>query len=418
MSILYIRLPSHAAAESQGARVPLYCQYAAVSGGGAIEREGVAALSEMAEPVKKAQRVVLLLAASDVTLLRVKVPPTLSGARLKAALPNMVEDQLMSDPAECVVVAGDMRDGMRAVAVVSRAWLEILHKTMAALGARSVAALPSQLCLPLEAHGASAAIAEHGSDIDVAVRLAEQDGIGLSLIADQPESAAFEAMQSLTAVVPHGTIALYVPATRLRDYEDSLHIAPALGERIALHADSWQRWSTGAGRVALDLMSGLGAAAGPAFDWRPWRWPLVLATAVLLINVIGLNVDWLGLKREAEALRSGMIQAYKSAFPKETVIVDPLAQLRQKMTGAQRDSGQLARDDFVALAAGFGDAWASTGQGTPPPIARLEYRERSLTVKLKPGNETLPEQLTGALAARDLSIARLEAGTWQIRSGK
>ena len=87
--------------------MPLYCHYAAASPGGAIEREGVAALSELAEQVKRAQRVVLLLAASDVTLLRIKMPP-LSGAKLRAALPNLVEDRLMSDPEECVVVAGWM----------------------------------------------------------------------------------------------------------------------------------------------------------------------------------------------------------------------------------------------------------------------------------------------------------------------
>jgi general secretion pathway protein L len=164
-------------------------------------------------------------------------------------------------------------------------------------------------------------------------------------------------------------------------------------------------------------MGGLGTAAGPKFDWQRWRWPLLLAVAVLTINVIGLNVDWLRLKREAEALRNGMIQTYKTAYPKETVIVDPLAQLRQKMAGAQRESGQLAPDDFVALVAAFGEAWASTGQGTPP-VAGLEYRDRSLAVKLKPDSNASMEQLTSALAARNLSVTQPSAGVWQIRGGK
>jgi general secretion pathway protein L len=417
LSTLFIRLPSHAAVGSQPPGAPLYCQFASIATGSAIEREGVAALSELAELVKRAQRVVLLLAASDVTLLRVKVPPLLSGARLKTALPNLVEDQLMSDPTDCVMVAGELRDGMRTVAVIDRGWLEILNRTLVALGARRIAALPAQLCLPPQALGASATVSEQGADIDVAIRLAEQEGIGLSFVAEQPEAAAFETMQGLAAVVPQAPIDLYVPPTRLRDYEDSLQIAPVLKERITLHADSWQRWTAGASRATLDLMSGLGAAAGPSFNWRPWRVPVVMALAVLLVNVIGLNVDWLRLKREAEALRGGMTQAYRAAFPKEPAVVDPLLQLRQKMARSQRDSGQLAPDDFVALAAGFGDAWASTGEGMPP-LARLEYRERGLTVKLKPDREALPEQLSSALAARDLAITPLGPGTWQIRSGQ
>ncbi|OWW22710.1 general secretion pathway protein GspL [Noviherbaspirillum denitrificans] len=396
--------------------MPLYCHYAVASASGAVEREGVAALSELAEQVKRAQRVVLLLAASDVTLLRVKMPP-LSGAKLRAALPNLVEDRLMSDPEECVVVAGDMHAGLRTVAVVGRNWLELLIRTLRSLGARNISAVPSQLCLPYQGDTASAAVSEHGPEADLAVRVAEQDGLGLSIIADQPESLAFEAMQSLAAVVPAAPIALYVPQSRVRDYQESLHVAPTLEQRITLHADSWQRWVAGAGKAGVDLIAGMGSGAGPQFDWKPWRWPLVIGAAVLLVNVIGLNVDWLRLKREASALSNGMVQTYRAAFPKDPVIIDPLAQLRQKMAGAQRDSGQLAPDDFLALASAFSEAWASTGQG-PAPVASLEYRDRSLTVKLKPGTSASMEQLKTALSSRNLSLTQSTAGVWQIRSGK
>ncbi|MDB5773141.1 MAG: ral secretion pathway protein GspL, partial [Burkholderia sp.] len=132
MSTLYIRLPSKATADSVESGTPLYCQFALSTDRGAIEREGVAALSDLTDLVRRAHRIVLLLAASDVTLLRVKVPP-MSPARLRAALPNMVEDQLMSDPAENVVVAGETHDDLRTVAVVHRGWLELLVRTMTTL---------------------------------------------------------------------------------------------------------------------------------------------------------------------------------------------------------------------------------------------------------------------------------------------
>ena len=381
---------------------------------GTVEREGVAALSELSEVVRRSQRVVLLLSASDVTLLRVKVPP-LSAARLKAALPNLVEEQLMSDPAECVIVAGESRGAMRTVAVVQRSWLTLLHQTLLALGARAITALPSQLCLPLPSGTVAAAVAEHGNDVDVTVRLAEQEGIGLSIVADQSESAAFEAMQSLAAVVPQSPLTLYVPQSRLRDYQDSLHIAPALAERITLQTDDWRHWIEGGDRNVFDLMSSLGATTGPKFDWQLWRWPLALAMLLLLVNVIGLNVDWLRLQREADALDTSMVQTYRAAFPKETVIVDPLAQLRQKMAAAQRGSGHIAPDDFLGLAAAFGEVWAGTGQKAAS-VAGLEYRDNSLTVKLKPGTSAPMEQIKEALAARKLAMSEQSAGVWQIRS--
>lgn len=394
--------------------MPLYCEYASVSNSGAIERNGIAALPDMAELVGKAQRVVLLLAANDVTLLRVKVPP-LSSARLKLALPNLIEDQLMSDPAECVIVADPSRDEIRTVAVVQRDWLQLLSRTLHTLGARSISALPSQLCLPYHSNEVSAVVVEHGTDIDVAVRTAPQEGIGLSMVADQPESVAFEVMQSLAALAPHAPIHLYVPQTRERDYQDSLHIAPALQERITLHVDQWRHWIDDASKVSIDLMSGFGAAAGPARNWRAWRWPLTLAAAVLAVNIIGLNVDWLRLKREADALRANMVQTYKTAFPKETVIVDPLVQLRQKM--AQGGSGAFAPDDFLALSAAVGEALSTAGQ-SGAPVERLEYRDRVLTVRLKASVNVPLDQLQNALAGRNLTVSKQGDVVLQIRSAK
>jgi general secretion pathway protein L len=394
----------------------LFCQFALAADRGALEREGIAALSDLAEPVRRAQRVVMILAASDVTLLRVKVPP-MSAARLRAALPNLVEDQLMSDPAENVVVAGEAHDGLRTVAVVQRTWLELLSRTMVAHGARRISVVPAQLCLPYQSGTAVATVAEYGADVDIALRLAEQDGLGLPVSAEQPELVPVEVLQAVTAVVPQAPISLYVPQARIVNYEDALRLEPGVEERITVHADNWQRWIAGADNNSLNLMSALGASSGPTFNWRPWRWPLALAATVLLVNAIGLNVGWLSMKREADAMRTSMIQSYRAAFPKDPVIIDPLAQLRQKIALAQRESGAIAPDDFIALTAAFSEAWTGAGQG-PQAIAGLEYRDRGLSVKLKPGNEAVIEQLRPALSARSLSVSQPGANVWQIRSAK
>jgi general secretion pathway protein L len=394
---------------------PVYCQFASVSTGTAIEREGVAALADLSELASRAQRVVLLIAASDVTLLRVKVPP-MSASRLKAALPNLVEDHLMSDPAECVVVAGETVDALRTVAVVHRGWLEILSKTLFTLGARSVAAVPAQLCLPYQEGGVSAAITEYGAqDVEVTVRLAAQDGIGLPIFADQPELAPFEAIQALSAIVPQAPVSLYLPQARVGSYQDALAAVPGQEGRIQLFPDNWSRWIAGANKTSIDLMTGLGMSAGPSLNWRPWRWPLALAASLLVVNAAALNIDWLRMKREADAQHNAMLQTYKSAFPKETVIIDPIAQMRQKVAAAQRASGRVAPDDFVALAAAFSEAWAAAGQEAKG-IAGLEYRDHSLSVKLKSGITMPQEQLKATLAARNLSLAEASTGVWQIRS--
>ena len=423
MSILYIRLPSKAAADGASSWTALPCPFALVSQGGAIERQGIAPLSDLSALMAKTQRVVLLLAASDVSLLRIKVPP-MSAARLKAALPNLVEEKIITDPAECVMVAGASSDGLRTIAVMQRAWLENIAKAFIGFGARNITALPSQLCLPYQEGGVSAAINEQQADIDVTLRLSEYEGIGLPIMPEQPASAPHEVVEALSAVVPQGPIALYVPQADVRNFQDAADNIDAAEQRISVFADSWPHWIAGAGAMPLDLMPGLGAAAGANLNWRPWRAPLALVAAVLLINIIGLNFDWWRLKSEANASRTAMTKIYKSAFPNETVAAFPIERMRQKIAAAKRDSGQTAPDDFTALAAAFGEAWAET-QGRKPgesDIAGLEYRERSLFVRLKTGAEAPTEQVRKALAERGLTLAAApsQAGAvvWQIRSGK
>lgn len=427
MTTLYIRLPSKAAADSASRLSALDCPFALVEHGDAIAREGVMPLSGLSDMASKAQRVVLLIAASDVTLLRLQVPP-LSAARLKAALPNLAEDQLMCDPSECVLVAGAVSEGLRTVAVVQRAWLEVLVETMLSFGATNIAALPAQLCLPYETEVVSAAVAQQDAGVDLTVRLADQDGIGLPLLqdsmADHAESIASEVVQALYAVAPAAPVTLYVPQAALRTYQDTLGAMPEMDQRITLKTDNWPRWIAGASHAGLDLMTGLGASAANQTNWRPWRWPLGLAAAVILINAIALNADWWRVKREATSLRAGMVQIYKGAYPKETVIVDPSAQMQQKIAAAQSAAGQLAPDDFIALTTNFGEAWASISNGAPTDkpaasgIASLEYRERNLLVRLKPNADVPTDKMKAALAGYGLSLTLAEAGAWQIRSAK
>ena len=423
MSTLYIRLPSKAVADNAAHWIALPCPYALVTGADSVEREGHAALPDLATLLAGAQRVVLLLAASDVTLLHVKIPP-MSAARLRVALPNLVEDQLMSDPADCVMVADDSQRGddtLRTVAVVQRSWLQILLQTVVELGARHVVAVPSQLCLAQAAGGAAAVVTQFGPELDLTLRLSEYDALGLPLLPDDPAAAAQDVVQTLCAIVPTAPIELYVPQQQVPMYQEAVALLLPLEQRVTVLMDHWGRWIAGARSSSLNLGAGLGGASGAAIDWRQWRWPLVLGSLVLLLNIGALNFEWWRLSREAAALRASMVQIYKSTYPKETVIVDPAAQMRQKIAAAQRDAGQPAPDDFAVLAAGFAQAWDSMPHNAATPgstLASVEYRERSLLVKPKPQAEVPLAQMKAALASRNLTLTQSQPGIWQIRSAK
>lgn len=430
MSTLYIRLPSKAVADSAPNWLDLACPFALTTHADAIEREGIRSLQNLSATIAGVQRVVLLLSGTDVTLLRMQVPP-LSEAKLKAALPNLVEDRLLCDPSGCLIVAGKPSDGMRSIAVIQRAWIELLAKTFLGYGAHRIAAFPAQACLlPSSSTPLTAAIHGYGTDVDLAVRLPEQEGIGLTIpITDTANDAATDkiaaphVIEALCALKPTAPITVYVPQLSVHMYQDALADMPVAQGRIRIQPDLWTRWIDGARDVQLDLMAELGTNRASVLAWQAWRWPLALAATVLLVNVGALNLEWWRMHKEADSLRSAMFRIYKSAYPNETVIIDPVAQMQQKVTAARRDSGLAAPDDFTTATAAFGEAWRSVTAtlATPPSIAALEYRDRNLFIRLK-GPDAPTQQMRDALSknglALDLEPASAGMPVWKIRSLK
>lgn len=408
---------------------------------GQCQRSGVAPLQDLGPQISHAQQIVLLLAASDVTLLRVAVPP-LSASRLQAALPALVEEKLITDPDECVLVAGPESYGLRTIAVVERDWLQTVVDSLSALGARRIVVLPLQLCLPLPSGDGvvAAAVTETPDQIDLAVRFSELEGMGLPILPTRLDVSAHEVGRALLALVRQHPFELSVPVGRLEAYADALEALNCHDRAITVREENWQQWVEGARHHGIDLARGLNHRHTNAPDWPRWRWPLALVALLLMVHVSALNWDWLRMRNEASDLRAGLTRTYREAFPNENVIVDPLAQMKQKINQSRRGTGRAAASDFVALASSFGEAWSAlpgspslsattthaktnTAVSTPQasnPIAALDYREGILTVRFRPGVNPPKDAAQIELATRNASLTVLPeqdgAAAWQIRS--
>jgi general secretion pathway protein L len=183
-----------------------------------------------------------------------------------------------------------------------------------------------------------------------------------------------------------------------------------------VETDDWAHWIAGSKSTALDLVSGLGAAGTQPRDWRRWRWPIRLAALAVAVNLVGLNLDWLRLKREADTVRQSMTQTFRQVYPRETAILDPVLQMRQNVARARANTGEVAPEEFTYLASAFGEAARSLPR--QPGIGSIEYRERALNIKVKPEtvDPGLTAQLRTALAARHMSLEETAPGSWVIRS--
>ena len=400
MTTLYIRHPAKASTDSAPA-----CSFVLAGDGGALLQQGSTPLGSLGQLIAGAKQVVLLLAATDVTLLRLKTPP-LAGARLRAALPGLVEEHILGDAQDCLLAAGAPdANGMRTVAVAQRAWIEVLVKAVLAQGARKVAVLPSQLCLPLHPGSVTASLQASGDGLELALRQAPQEGLGLVLPA-QPQQALLA-----TRAFADVPLTVYVAPAELAQYQE---LAAGM-DGVTVEPDHWAHWIAGARGAAPDLAPALGTATGSAADWRRWRWPLRLALLTVLVNLAGMNIEWMRLKREAATVRTSMQQTFKAAYPNEAPVYGLEAeQMRRNIASARLQGGQASMDDFTSMSAALGEALGGlAGRGV---VASLEYRERSLIVRLKPDmvDASAQAQVRDGLAARKLALNETEPGVWKI----
>lgn len=450
MSTLIVSLPPREPAvplqEWQWPELP----FTLVDKAGHVQRAGRAALALL----PRANATVLIVAARDVLLLAATVPP-LKGPKLRQALPNIVEDQLIQDPLGCHIALDPdaLPDGRRVLAVVDRAWFRTICEAFTAAGHRHLSAVPATRCLP--APHASAAPAD--SEVDAAAVAAD------AVDAPPARPATVAAVLGLAAsvepvLVEAGAQPAAAGAPRLE-----LAVARgALGEGFAAPASraaGTLAALAGGGDVELyelgepgaePRLASVGRADGPLlpgaaplsfdafarraltekldlcqfeFESQPWRLdratvkrlrvPLALVAATLGVAVIGMNLHWWKLSRERDALSAQITETLLSAFPKTTTVLDPPAQMQRQLDQLRLAAGELSPNDFLALSSGL-----SRSMGALPlnGIASLDYHDRKLDVGFKPEVKVDPD-FTQRLARNGLSgEVDSNTGKWTIRS--
>ena len=110
-----------------------------------------------------------------------------------------------------------------------------------------------------------------------------------------------------------------------------------------------------------------------------------------------------------------MLQTFKAAYPNEAPVYGREdEQMRRNIAAARLQGGQASMDDFTSMSAALGEALGGlAGRGV---VASLEYRERSLIVRIKPDmvDASAQAQVKQGLAARKLDLNEPEPGVWKI----
>lgn len=466
MSTLIVLLPPRdPAVPSQEWQLP-DLPFVLLDKSGRTQRAGRSALALL----PRATSTVLMVAARDLLMMPATLPP-LRGPKLRQALPNIVEDQLIQDPQTCHIAVDSQSaaGGRQMLAIIDRGWFRFIYEAFSAAGHRSLRAVPVTRCLPEATLPAvPAEVAETVSAIEPAMA-----GASLADAAPVPVAAdtAPQVVPMVAAVL--GTVVQTAPAMLLEGAVESgmprveLAIARgAQGEGLAVPANAVNATLAalaGATPVSLYMLTeipgnepSLGASsparlgalvhgASPLpfeqlarraltcrfdlcqfeFASQPWRLdratlrrlrlPVLLALGALVVAIVGANVQWLMLSRQRDAISTQMTELLLTTFPKTTVVLDAPDQMSRQLQQLRVAAGELSPGDFLSLADGL-------ARSLPPVpvngIAALDYHDRRLDVTFKPEVKLDPD-FAKRLARNGLSGAiDSNTGKWTIRSGQ
>lgn len=397
-----------------------------------IIHSGLASVISLAEQFTKVKKVNLFMAASDVTVLSLPVPP-MSAEKIKLALPALVEDSIIGDTSACHIVASPEIKGLRRVAVIDRAWLTTVISALQKEGAKVFHAYPAQLCLPLREKFVSASVMEIDDLGELSLRKPNNEAIGISLRTDKNSQSREENIcRTLCLLTPHENCELMVESSRVEVYAAAANqlaqnIDNPHKEKInKLHiiTDDWKIYLEQSKKIDLDLMTGLANSLHQQRSSKLWKLPLALAASLIVFNVIALHTDWWRMRQERNQLITNLDNVYKKNFTQPAKPKTQLENLEGKLRVLGQKKGGNVPEDFLSLLANTTVALkhihsenintasrpstTSSVNTVAHAITKLEYRNHALKISLKSDMAPNDELATSRLAENHLTLQRIE----------
>ncbi|MFZ5540392.1 MAG: type II secretion system protein GspL [Pseudomonadota bacterium] len=393
---LFVFVPPHRALGGRGKlAASTVVSYVAVGAKGAESGETPIAL------LPKASSVDVVFDTSDVFVAAVDAP-RMPEAKLRLALPNLLEERLLSDPADChFALTPQARSGTVTtiasapklpVAVINRALLTSALDALSEAGYRPRAAYSEIYVVPAPAAGVLSVRLDRGRGI---ARSGKHDGFAFEF-----DGASLPA-PLLLAVRQLGI-------RRVQAYGRDAGKLVQFAEQLGVAVDASQREiDVSATESAVNLLQGafapgglLGSLSLPKLTTARLKVPLIWSGVAVAVFLVGMNAYWLKLEAEAKAIRAQMETAFRSAFPEATAVVDPVLQTQRQLGALRARSGMASPDDFSVLNAQAAQLLSLAPIGS---VAGIEYREGALRVKFKPGTADNPA-LQNTLRAQAIQI--------------
>jgi general secretion pathway protein L len=310
--------------------------------------------------------------------------PRLSDARLRQALPHLLEERLLGDPLDHHFAFRRARAGGAlpstgapgvGVAAIARGTLGRVLEVFAQAQRPASLACSAMQAVPLPEGATVFARVDGRRGV---IRTGADEGCAFDLDDELPGGFALACTR--------------LSATRVRVLGDAAPELARAARGLGVVVEHDEREVDGDAMAgATNLLQGSFAArgAGPfsrAFESLrrsgAWKAPAAWAAATLLLAVAGLNALWIEREAQLRQVRQGMREAFRDAIPEEPAIVDELGQARRAASALRVRAGGHSPDDFLALDA---QAQRLLAQAPATLVASIEYADHSYRIRFRPG---------------------------------
>lgn len=338
--------------------------------------------------------------------------PALGEARLRQALPNLLEDRMLADPADCHFASQPApaatgiasADGVSAaenllsVAAIDRATLSRTLEAFAQAQRIPRAAYSELYLVPAPDAGTFSARIAGGKGL---LRTARDQGFVFDTDAGALGTLALAVRQFSIE-----RLALFGGAQDLEGAglaELCAALAAAAPQLVIAHAEAAA--DPGAASAAVNLLQGAFVTTGGfGFSGRlltritrdgAWKAPAAWLAICAAVAIGGLNAYWLQLDGRFQDLRASMHRVFRDGFPNEPDAY-LLEQARRSVALLRARAGKPSADDFSVLDTQALQLMAAAPVGL---VAAIEYGDGVYRIRFKPGSADDPA-LRNSLQAR------------------
>ena len=369
---------------------PQRCQWALANSGA----EPVAGEGRLAELPRRAERIQLVLPAAQVFLTRARVPQE-ARRRAGSALAFAVEEKTAGEPeANHVSWLGAVGD-KDVLAVVDKPGLARWREALDTAGIQNYEVHCETLLLPWAAGQWS--LAWNGRE--GFVRTGEFEGAATDCGSREipPLSLRMMLDEAETHSAGPGSIALYtIEPDAAPDVEAWTR---ALGIAVSLAGTwDWRRGAPDAGVSLAQERQRWRALSGVVARLRPAAWILGVALA---IQTVALMIDWASLAHEQRTLRRQMESRFRAAFPDAVAVVDPVLQMRRKISEARHAAGQPDNGDFLPMTQKVMAAMKDVPAGA---LRIVSYESGRMTLEVATKDESVIQRISARLVRSGLTV--------------